>query len=248
MKTFKPAAALLLIGAIGCSSPTPQETILLKAQELVHMLKAVYTDQPAIEPARLEDFNLLDMGYYQQTRATLQPFGFQPLGDLEFKHLTRYDLSLKTCIQTYRSGEGTTSAGVWHVHPGPKMPKDVKVIELESEFSDGYWITTRNNATSHMKPDPAHVTETIAPDASLAELIQKHREAVQRYASTHPSANLVTFSSLADVISSQTRQAIQEAAYRKKIGGVTESELQAAAPQWSKKDIRSLLAEIRRLY
>jgi hypothetical protein len=247
MKVLKPLYFLSLVCWTGCSS-VPTEVILIKSQEVVQILKDLYIENPPVEQVRLKDFNLLDNAYYEAMGARLEREGFRWLGDLEFKHLTRHDLAMKTCVRTFLHAEGTTSAAVWHLHPSPKVPKGLKTIEFETELSDGHWVISRNHAESKMRPDPEHVTENIRSTDDPADLFKSHQKAVQRYRETRPAVQLITLQDLSGVIAGQKRQALLEAAYRRRIGGVTEKELRALAPELSRKDIRRLLQEIQRLY
>src|SRR5262245_43467803 len=118
---------LSVAATVGCSSSLSNEQILLTSQQIARMLHETYTAQPDIQHAPLDRFPLLDPTYYQTMTETLKQEGFEWIGDLELKHISRRDLAFKTCMRTFVSSDKTIYAAVWQFHKSPQTPRDLRM-------------------------------------------------------------------------------------------------------------------------
>jgi hypothetical protein len=167
-------------------------------------------DEPQFRQVSLDAYPDLDFEYYRLNSETLEKQGFSHLGEIEDVAWARKNKSLQTCIRVLTGDEGTTQALIYHVEPrgflkiAKFMPSQLfKGIDLETEFSDGFFLQTTNSMTPTRKPD---IEVRVEPEASLEELLDIHRERVRKYLERNPSIRAWKVNSIGGVIESRVRQ------------------------------------------
>lgn len=157
----------------------------------------------------LESFPKLNHSYYRETTRTLEAAGFSCIGD--FKDIDATNPLIETCHRILTGDEGCIQAFVYHIRslgimsilPG-SSPFKAKLLDLETEFTDGYFLITTNNVLVDIR-NPAI---EIQPEsqASVEQLLQIHRQRVKTYLAENPAVYVWKSATSGAVIDSQRRQ------------------------------------------
>ena len=98
-----------------------------------------------------------------------------------------------------------------------------------------------------MIPDPDHVQVQKMNTGDAAKLFQWHEQAKSEYLRSH-DARPVELRTMNEILERQRQQAREQADYRRRIGGITEKELDLLNPGLSREDIKRLLKKIQESY
>ena len=140
---------------------------------VIKRLDAFTAKRDPFENTDLSQFGEWDLPFYNTSQQELEAMGFHFLGDrnpvgtpLTFlRHMVR--------------NEDDTIVAIGHIRPNriAKLAKirEVRVVELETVFSDQSFICTSTNASNLTEiRDPRIDFECVSSDTSIAELVQRH--------------------------------------------------------------------------
>ena len=137
-------------------------------------------DEPEFRQVSLDSYPDLDLTYYRENSEFLEKQGFSYLGEIEDVVWARKNKNLQTCLRVLTGDEGTIQAMIYHVQPKGllkiakyMLPQLMRGIDLETEFSDGFFLHTTNSMPPPGKPD---IEVRCEPEASLEELLDIHLE------------------------------------------------------------------------
>jgi hypothetical protein len=212
------------------------------AERIKEYQKRIYTPHHEYCQINPNDFRHLDLMWYDQTRDLLVARGCRCLGDFENVSLKGTWNDFRTFLRTLVTSDGGTSIGLYH--PKPKWWLRVlfrlmriklgKLIDCESELSDGtYIITTNAMEAANLQPPPGFDNEFF-PHGTAPEIVyEAHVERLRDYLISHPEVEPTKARTQADVLDMQHRIQAAKAAYRQQVGYASVGELQnlGADPQ-----------------
>ena len=123
------------------------------AQKLLKTMQALYTDQHTFQHVDCKTFRHVDQKFYQHTQKMLEKLGFRQIADIEDVTVSQTKISHRTFIRVLLSSDRTIMGACyqfplsWLVRLFQWIglaPKGGKVIDLESELSDGSFLVTTN--------------------------------------------------------------------------------------------------------
>jgi hypothetical protein len=225
--TFLSGIAGITLGAVALfvlhRVPAPiKKARKAAANRAVELNKAVYGSEPyeyrMVQPS---EFPELDSEFYDRARSWFEARGFRFLGDRENVTLSRIMPRARTFIRTMVSADGTIFGGAYHVklQQVRGLPAEARIIEFETELSDGTFVTTSNApATARTLEVSGIDAERFPGETSPDELLRTHRERLAGVAESRPPLTATRLKTMEDVISFQRRMQALGAKYKQSIG------------------------------
>lgn len=159
------------------------------ARKITEQKRAIYSGPHDYAPVRAQDFRWLDERYYDETQRRLESIGFQCFGDVENVSLSAVYPNMRTAIRDFASADGVVSGSVWQVKMRGwlrvlaffRMLKgDVRVVDFDTEFSDGTFLATANNRGMDPSGDVPGIERIQLPNAMPVEdVLAIHRKRVR---------------------------------------------------------------------
>ena len=171
----------------------------------------------------------VDHTYYEQGRTFLSSRGFRFLADCE--DLTfRQQNGLRIPIRTMVSEDGATSAGLYHFRPRWIWrllgAREFKVLDLETQFTDGRWLVTTNAALAGALLSPPAVNSLHLPaQTPFATIVDTHIRNLVTFLTVNPGVQPVRLTTLDDVHRAQADLQRIKAEHRE-VTGLTKEELE----------------------
>jgi hypothetical protein len=230
------------------------------AEAMLEQQKTLYAGKHKYRRVAAQAFEGLDVNYYEKTRTRLETLGFRYLGDVEDLTVasTSNFLKMQAVLRIMAGEGGTVTAAVYHVRMFglPRLlqivgvlPRKMKVIDLESELTDGRHVCTANTLESDTTaPFPGISKRRYPADTPVEQLIEHHRTHLYDALAADPDAQPIYVASLEDVLECQNRQERIKAAHKARIGFINETELKSVLGKDELNESeRQVLAEVRRL-
>ncbi len=200
--------------------------------------KALYGRIHAFRSARDQDFEKVDRRFYDEAQQRFAELGFRHLGDIVDQTIEE-TRGLTTVVRVMSSTDGSTTAGVYHFKP-PQMPrgfegKDLIMVDLSTEFSDGTFLLTSNTKGLDLTTTPTglhkvqHELDTPIERLVAAHETEKQKLLVAKQQQGGQGASVVTINTLGDALASEKRQQQVKNAFRKTIGYVDPEEVRRVA-------------------
>lgn len=148
-------------------------------------------------------FKHLDLEFYEQSQLLLETHGYRFLADQENLTARRIGGG-RSPIRMMVSGDGVTAAAMFHIRPSWFWRcwgvQDSRVLDLESQFSNGEWIVTSNAQSAGALEQPPEVDAVhLSKDTCFETLIESHGKRVASYLNKHPGVEPVRMETLEDV-------------------------------------------------
>lgn len=200
-----------------------------KAQKILELNKAIYQPRHEYVSVREDDFSYLDLNFYRKSSEFLESKGFKFLDDFEnitisSAHGGPFKPAMIRCMA---SSDGNIMAGIYHarfkslwsrIHSFLIGFYEAKVIDLETEFTDGSFVCTSNAMSASAAELPKEINSEYLPAKTpIAIIYECHKiriEERQESTGLYPLA----LKSLKQVRDSQDRMNIIKAAFRNDIG------------------------------
>lgn len=233
-------------------SPVIQETALRLYEELA----ITFQSRHAYRKVDAANFPHVNQTFYKRTQRALENAGFYFVADMENVTLSQLHPNTRTFLRAMIHEGGHVNAAVYNIRPTGiyramawfrMVPRDVSVVEFESELSDGHFLVTTNASEDKLDPEPGMLVKTVHEETPVAEIFDRHRRALERYLSENPGVEPVRFSDYDDVLQSQHRQQELKCEYRRSIGYITEDEMLRIAGKSKTEYAKTLLEAIRRI-
>jgi hypothetical protein len=201
--------------------------------DMVAGIKALYGQIHEFRNADDEDFESVDRKFYDDAQQRFAELGFRHLGDIVDQTIEQTN-GLTTVVRVMSSTDGSTTAGVYHFKP-PMMPrgfegKDLVMVDLSTEFSDGTFLLTSNTKGLDLTTTPTGLHrmqhELTTP---IEQLVAAHETEKQKLLAAKQGATVVTINTLSDALESEKRQQAVKNAFRKQIGYVDPEEVRRIA-------------------
>jgi hypothetical protein len=221
------------------------------AKRVMELNKAIYSSQPheyrMVDPS---EFPELDHDFYDRTRSWFEGQGFRFLGDRQNLTLSRIAPHSRTFTRVMVSAEGTICGEAHHMKLKQVrgFPAEVKTIDLETEFSDGTFITTSNAfVAARTLPVPGIEAERFSAETSPDELLRIHRERLARAVEARPYLTASKLQTMEDVIWFQRRMQAVKAKHKQSIGYASVESIEKAAGRPLGEPERHFAAELEKL-
>lgn len=211
------------------------------AHEILASLEATYQATHRYVEVKPSDFPHLDLGWYDKTSRLLATRGFRTVADVEDKTITEAPGTVLSAIlvRALLSRDGTVTAGLYHPHIKKLWVRVLlwilrktpgKVVDMETEFTDGSFVATSNAASAAALENGAMILAEFLPFTTTPlEVHARHMKRVAEHLSQRSGIAPRVMNSYEDMLASQHRMNALKAAYRGEIGGITKAELDRLA-------------------
>ena len=205
------------------------------ARDIKDFSKRIYTPRHEYGAVEAQAFRHLDLNFYDRVRESLVAKGCIWLGDVENVSLKNTANDFRTFIRLLVSDDHTICIGLFH--PKPKFwmrlliwilrIKIGRTVDCESELSNGEFIVTSNGETAaKLTPPPGFHMQFFPVSTDHETLFQTHRQRLNEYLAANPGVHAIAMRTSTEALDMQHRMQFAKAAYRQKIGYVSEAELQ----------------------
>lgn len=208
------------------------------ARKIIRRIRAGMSGAHEYRQIDWRTFPHLDRAFYERTSQELERRGFVPVGDVEDATIKAQTPDPRTFLRLMRSGDDRTVAAFYHVKPGLGWRvlmwlfgmRISKVVELESEFSDGGFVSTVTAPRGVDLPTPPQWKRSHHdPRMPLDQLLEHHAAGVAAYVAATPGVAARTAHTLEQVLAMQNRQIAMHRAYLEEVGWVTREYLERQA-------------------
>jgi len=159
--------------------------------------------------ASIDEFPQLDREFYEACRARFEAHGYRFAGDLENVTLSQAFPNMRSILRICLSADGTVISCCFHAQiparPGQAAARDIRRIELETEFTDGTYITTNNGQDTPVAKFPNILVNALPATFPLEQLLLVHQQAVAQKLATVPGVRAVSCADIDAVIQVQHR-------------------------------------------
>jgi Protein of unknown function (DUF3592) len=175
------------------------------------------------------DFPNLDLAFYDQTQKFLEGHGFTWLGDKENITL-RKSAGLNIFIRVMVSQDKTIMAGIYHFkRKGLTGTKEARVLDLESWFNNGHFLTTSNaEQAGHFNSPPTIDACHLPNNTPQDQILQTHLNRFQAFVSRHPGVQPYGLATMEDTQNAQDELQRIKAEFRSR-AGLSKAELERIA-------------------
>lgn len=199
----------------------------------------------------------LDHAYYAKATESMAKLGFEPVGDVEYLHVTQGSPAMPTFVRVFADQQGEAYGAAFHIRVrglnkwllklaggDPNM----RVMEFNTSLSNGHYILSVNTANSPGLTHPKEFHYRRYPAAiSARALLERHRETVAqlcRGREQDPVPRRVT--SLEAILEQEAHQHEAEQGYRNQAGAINDEELARLAPHLTDQERKDYLQELER--
>lgn len=205
-----------------------------RAEKIYAEMETVFQPRHTVRKVELASFKHLDHTYYEETTRALEREGFRPIADIENTTLSEVYPHNRTALRLFLHREELASAACYNMRFTGwmrfitwilRLPRDIRVVEIETEFDDGSFVSTTTAVDNHLDPEPGIVQSKFDPSTPIPTLVRTHFGAVARYRTERPDATPLRLTSYNDLLASQDRQQELKSEYRRQIGFLTEAEM-----------------------
>lgn len=208
--------------------------IVKRAKKIYDEMQRVFQPRHTVRKAELTSFKHLDHAFYEETQRALEGQGFRQIADIENTTLSEVYPANRTVLRAFLHRDGPVSAACYNMRFTGwmrfvtwilRLPRDIRVVEFETEFDDGAFICTTNAVENHLDAEDGVTQLKVDSETPIAVLLQLHLNLVDRHLTEHPDVLPVRLQSYDDILASQDRLQALKSAYRLRIGYLTEKEL-----------------------
>ncbi|WP_455205861.1 SMI1/KNR4 family protein [Kaarinaea lacus] len=180
------------------------------------------------EEIKFDRMTHLHTKFYNDTTARFLKLGFHYIGDfVEHSYTKNKATSLKLFHVMSFFDDGVVASFYQNKTKIPwPFQSQGKVIEFETEFSDGHIIRSSNAAEKTTLPVPSSISQFGHPaNIPLEGLLHKHRSKIRRYQSKNPQSNIVKVRNISEFLALEDRRQQMLHDYLLSIGWVTKEYL-----------------------
>jgi hypothetical protein len=177
-------------------------------------------------------FKHLDLDFYDNGQRHLEASGYRFLDDIENVTLRRRS-GVHTFLRRFLRGDQIVMGACYHFVPKFTLrvlgAKPVKVLDLETWFSDGCFVCTSNAEMAGKLDSPPAIDALRLPAATTWDmLLETHQRRIDSYQAKHPGVTPIKLENAADVSRAQAEQQRIKSEFRKRVG-LTKAELERIA-------------------
>jgi hypothetical protein len=219
--TFAPVGNVVMIAlglvwlALAALSTSAGGTPSAAARRVAEQQKVLYGGLHEFRDATDSDFLPLDRAFYDAATADLTADGFQHVRDLVDVTTSNSWPANHAVLRCFVGNSHSTMGTVYDVRIYGAtrvfqllglIPRKLKVVEFETELSDGTYVTTANDATSNKTLGyPFADRVQFPPDTPRDQLIKSHRAHLNAVLASKPGVQAVVIHSYKDLRASQDR-------------------------------------------
>ncbi len=217
------------------------EPVEQAARTILAVIEATYQPTHHYVIVKASSFRHLDIAYYEKATRLLTARGFRVLADVEDTTITATPggVLMPVMIRTLLSKDGTVMAALYHPRIKPLLLRLLlwvmrkspgKVVDMETEFSDGSFVVTSNAASAAAITLPELIAAEYLPiTARVHDVHQRHTERVAAHLRQRSGITTRSIRTHDELIASQNRMNAIKAAFRGEIGAITKEELDQLA-------------------
>lgn len=191
-------------------------------KRLQKTLQMAYPDKHRYQVVNPAHYPHVDLQFYEDNENLLADKGFTKLGDYAVVSLN-FQTSAPTFIRALVSRDKTVLAGIYHflTNPAYAAPYSEKILDYETELSDGHFIITTNAGIARNLSSPEPIM-TLFVDVNLPadQIWQTHVSRVSQYLKANPNVTPCLIKSLEEVYSLNDRMTKIKSDYRQVSGGM----------------------------
>ena len=156
--------------------------VSVSAKQEVKKQKIAFLSPFEFAEASLEDYTWLDPMFYQESRQELESFGFYVLLDGELLHLTRAWPNMRTFARFFVRLDDdicVLTTNIKTVKPRNRIESElnVRMVELRTEFSDGFILCTNNvKGINAIEDVEGFVNQQYPPTTPIKTLLEYHEK------------------------------------------------------------------------
>jgi hypothetical protein len=192
------------------------------AKRLQKTLQMAYPDKHRYQVVNPAHYPHVDLQFYEDNENLLTAKGFIKLGDYTVVSLN-FQTSAPTFIRALVSRDKTVLAGIYQflTNPAYAAPYSEKILDYETELSDGHFIITTNAGIARNLSSPEPIM-TLFVDVNLPadQIWQAHVSRVSQYLKANPNITPRLIKSLEEVYSLNDRMTKIKSDYRQVSGGI----------------------------
>jgi hypothetical protein len=208
------------------------------ARDILATIEATYQPTHNYVTVNPKSFGHLDLAFYERTARLLGCNGFRTVGDVENKTITNAPnaVLMPVLLRTMLSRDGTIMVTLYHpriTKPGLRLllwlvgKRPGKVVDMETEFTDGSFVVTSNAAKAGALTLPPLISaEYLASGLTALGVFHRHAARVSAHLLDRPGVRARVMASQVELLASQNRMNAIKAAFRGELGGVTREELE----------------------
>ncbi len=220
------------------------------AEEVAEEVSRLCIGKHEYAPVDARRFRHLDLEWLNAAQEKLEELGLPFLQDMENLTLARTS-SVKTFLRMHLGRQGTAMAALYHLKPGFAMrkmgAKEARVLDMESEFSNGHWICTGNAEAAGALASPPKVDALQLPAGTPIEaVVQAHDNRVKKFMAENPRTHLKRMNGIEDMLQAQDRLQEIKAGFRSE-QGISKAELENITGMKGA-DVNAIQAEAQRLH
>ena len=233
MEVFFLMMGLWLVVAVSLGLRRPRG---LGGAQLRARLDAVYGTPHELVQVAPDAFPEADLEFYERARAALEDRSYAFLGDVEDVTLTRVYPQNRTFMRLFVDRGAMVRATVYHLHPRGAVvsmlqlvqlyPRHLRVIELITEISGTFLVTSNTAGVDRLEPPPEAKVDRLPLATPLAEIVARHEGRITELLRAHPERVPVHFEGVDGVLASIARAHLAMARHRNKVGGLSRDELE----------------------
>jgi hypothetical protein len=222
---------LVVAVALGLRRPSGLGGAALRAR-----LDAVYGEPHELVQVSPTAFPEADLEFYDRVKRELETRRYTWFADVEDLSLSRIYPQNRTFLRLFTDAGRMIRASAYHLHPRGVVvsllqlvqlfPRHLRVIELVTEISGTFLVTSNTHGVDRLEPPPEAKVERLPLATPVGEVVARHEGRITEMLRAHPERQPVHFESLEDVLASIARAHLAMAKHRQKVGGLSRDELE----------------------
>lgn len=227
------------------------------ARKTIDLMKKMYCGAHEYREVNPVEFPQLDHEFYRQTQAELEKAGFRYLADIEDVTVARANPNFYTFLRSMIGDDGTIMASIYDARVRGLMrllqfsgllPHDMRIIDLETEFDDGSFVTLSTATLAGRMNHPPQIKNHYLPTGTpVPQLLDEHRRLIADYMQEHPELQPRRHATHEEVREAQNRMNEIKSQYRAGIGYMAPGELEQIASPGQKTTASELAKEVEKL-
>ena len=210
------------------------DDVIAPMRKMARDLREIYVESHEYREATDADFKGRDRKWYDTTTRKLNRLGYRHLGDVVNQTVANA-AGLVVVLRRFISKDGTNMAAIFQfVRPNflTGKPLDLRICDVESEFTDGSFLTSSNAESAKAASMPPQIRDTKYPTkTTIPKLIALHDAAKRKLLDEQPELRSVEIRTPDDYQAAQHRQEAIKAAFRQGIGYLDPAEVRRIAEQ-----------------
>ncbi len=222
---------LVVAVALGLRRPRGLGGTALRAR-----LDAVYGEPHELVRVSPAAFPEADLEFYDRVKRELEGRKYTWLADVEDLSLSRIYPQNRTFMRLFTDSGRMIRASAYHLHPRGVVvsllqlvqlfPRHLRVVELVTEVSGTFLVTSNTHGVDRLEPPPEAKVERLPLATPIADVVLRHESRITDMLRAHPERQPTHFESLEDVLASIARAHLAMAKHRQKVGGLSRDELE----------------------